>query len=501
KRRFSEPAEAVVGTAGKWTLAEDTALRAAVEQNGNENWKAIADLVPGRNHSQCLQRWNKVLKPGLIKGTWSQDEDALLRQQIQIHGDQESWVKVAEGVPGRTQFSPAELALLEFVYNKIGNRWTLVAKLLPVQTNSDSGRVMTWHVQGRAEDDIKKKWRQLHPKQEKKRAGRLPKLDITELMDSIKVEISLGRLPRMDWIYTLHLDNNFSLDDDDDKESLYSDTSSSTHGADAPFRPPFLSKKKKLEWGQMSLEILTQLVLTASFRQLNLDDMDETTNFNTHSNWIMNMEDDPVVARVLNSFRADSSNGVEGILQDLDADDMNHLIGVANAAAQQHSNNSSSSSSLRHSPTVKRTDLVMLRLLREASIQSNTFNHFGMGAQIAREDRRESVDGSQVSAGEPRGNGLFSFTGNLNAETSSTQGSRFVIGVCAMDKKANSKPMTEILSRLPRHTFSIVLFGDDMILNHPVEDWPLCDALIAFFSTGFPLEKVRQMIFTRLSRL
>ncbi|RHY05424.1 hypothetical protein DYB36_000668, partial [Aphanomyces astaci] len=120
------------------------------------------------------------------------------------------------------------------------------------------------------------------------------------------------------------------------------------------------------------------------------------------------------------------------------------------------------------------------------------FNHFGMGAQIAREDRRESVDGSQVSAGEPRGNGFFSFTGNLNAETSSTQGSRFVIGVCAMDKKANSKPMTEILSRLPRHTFSIVLFGDDMILNHPVEDWPLCDALIAFFSTGFPLEKVRQ---------
>ncbi|ETW09791.1 hypothetical protein H310_00271 [Aphanomyces invadans] len=356
KRRSSEASvEAlhVGSTAGKWTLAEDTALRAAVEQNGNENWKAIAELVPGRNHSQCLQRWNKVLKPGLIKGTWSPDEDALLRHQIQIHGDQDAWVRVAEGVPGRTtkqcrerwrnhlapsinrtQFTLAELALLEFVYNKIGNRWTLVAKLLP----------------GRAEDDIKKKWRQLHPKQEKKRAGRLPKLDITELMDSIKREIAVGRLPRMDWINNLTLDNNDdnqSVDDDDDKDSLYSD-SGSTHSAPAappipapaPFKPPFLSKKKKMDWDQTSLDILTQLVMSESFRQkLSLDDMDAATNMNTQSNWIMSMEEDPVVARVMNSFRADSSNGIEGILQDLDAEEVNHLLDFANASQTQASSN------------------------------------------------------------------------------------------------------------------------------------------------------------------
>ncbi|ETW09794.1 hypothetical protein, variant [Aphanomyces invadans] len=117
-----------------------------------------------------------------------------------------------------------------------------------------------------------------------------------------------------------------------------------------------------------------------------------------------------------------------------------------------------------------------------------------MGAQIAREDRRESIDGSQASGGEQRGSGMFNFPGNIGPEAMSTQGSRFVIGVCAMDKKANSKPMSEILSRLPKHTFTIVLFGDDLILNHPVEDWPLCDALIAFFSTGFPLEKAMEYV-------
>ena len=32
-----------------------------------KNWKAIAEHVPGRNHTQCLQRWRKTLQPGLVK--------------------------------------------------------------------------------------------------------------------------------------------------------------------------------------------------------------------------------------------------------------------------------------------------------------------------------------------------------------------------------------------------------------------------------------------------
>ncbi|KAG9412978.1 hypothetical protein AC1031_015998 [Aphanomyces cochlioides] len=332
KRRI-ESDEGTGGKGGKWTEAEDEALRLAVERNGNENWKAIAELVPGRNHSQCLQRWNKVLKPGLIKGNWSPEEDALLRQQIELHGE-DAWVKVAEGVSGRTTkqcrerwrnhlapsinrspFTQAELALLEFVYNKIGNRWTLVAKLLP----------------GRAEDDIKKKWRQLHPKQEKKKAGRLPKLEITELLNSIKYEMAAGRLPRMEWIQTLTLDNNddFLGDDDDDKESL-------TEPSPAPapaFVPPFLTKKKKQEWDQLSIDILTNFLFSASFKnQLNLNDVDEATQSNTKSNMIMSMDDDPVVSRVLDSFRANgSSKDIQALIDDLNFDEtqLTHLMDVA----------------------------------------------------------------------------------------------------------------------------------------------------------------------------
>jgi len=49
--------------------------------------------------------------------------------------------------------------------------------------------------------------------------------------------------------------------------------------------------------------------------------------------------------------------------------------------------------------------------------------------------------------------------------------------------------MKEILERLQHPNLKIILFPESMILNDPVEEWPICQCLIAFFSMGFPLEK------------
>lgn len=42
--------------------------------------------------------------------------------------------------------------------------------------------------------------------------------------------------------------------------------------------------------------------------------------------------------------------------------------------------------------------------------------------------------------------------------------------------------------------FDIVFFGDECILNQPIEDWPRCDYLLSWHSDGFPLEKAQAYI-------
>ncbi|XP_061629346.1 inositol hexakisphosphate and diphosphoinositol-pentakisphosphate kinase 2 isoform X8 [Phyllopteryx taeniolatus] len=70
---------------------------------------------------------------------------------------------------------------------------------------------------------------------------------------------------------------------------------------------------------------------------------------------------------------------------------------------------------------------------------------------------------------------------------------QIVVGICCMMKKSKSKPMTHILERLCKFDYiEVVIFPEDVILEEPVDKWPLCDCLISFHSKGFPLDKAVQ---------
>eukprot|EP00485_Elphidium_margaritaceum_P001590 CAMPEP_0202689928 /NCGR_PEP_ID=MMETSP1385-20130828/5094_1 /ASSEMBLY_ACC=CAM_ASM_000861 /TAXON_ID=933848 /ORGANISM="Elphidium margaritaceum" /LENGTH=1059 /DNA_ID=CAMNT_0049345147 /DNA_START=134 /DNA_END=3313 /DNA_ORIENTATION=+ len=65
------------------------------------------------------------------------------------------------------------------------------------------------------------------------------------------------------------------------------------------------------------------------------------------------------------------------------------------------------------------------------------------------------------------------------------------LGICCMDKKLKSDRHKNIMSRIAAYgDIEIIPFGDANILHRPIEEWPRCDVLIAYFSKGYPAHKV-----------
>ncbi|CAM9945763.1 unnamed protein product, partial [Choristocarpus tenellus] len=117
-------------------------------------------MVGSRNHVQCLQRWKKVLRPGLVKGQWSPQEDELL---VKLVGDGfKNWGALSANLPGRTskqcrerwchhldpsivrgEWTVEEDRIIADMHRRMGNKWSAMAPALA----------------GRTENAIKTRWK------------------------------------------------------------------------------------------------------------------------------------------------------------------------------------------------------------------------------------------------------------------------------------------------------------------------------------------------------
>mmetsp|Transcript_28605 Transcript_28605/g.39346 ORF Transcript_28605/g.39346 Transcript_28605/m.39346 type:complete len:804 (-) Transcript_28605:52-2463(-) len=139
---------------GNWTVEEDELLRSAVQQYGGRNWKKISSLIADRTDVQCLHRWQKVLRPGLIKGPWTVEEDSKVVDLVRQHG-MKSWSFIAKQLQGRlgkqcrerwynhlnpeilkTPWDPNEDRIIIEEHHLKGHKWAVIAKQLPGRTDN-----------------------------------------------------------------------------------------------------------------------------------------------------------------------------------------------------------------------------------------------------------------------------------------------------------------------------------------------------------------------------
>ena len=139
---------------GKWTKEEDDILERVVLTYGQKSWKKVANFVIGRTPIQCLHRWTKILKPGLIKGPWTIDQDRKLLDWIKKEGPT-LWSQCADCISGRSgkqcrerwfntlcptvrkgNWSPEEDFTIFDSYRQFGSHWTKIAEKLEGRTEN-----------------------------------------------------------------------------------------------------------------------------------------------------------------------------------------------------------------------------------------------------------------------------------------------------------------------------------------------------------------------------
>ena len=133
-----------------WTKEEDELLLITAGENDCKNWKDISKKIKGRTSIQCSGRYKRI-RPGIVKGGWTQEEDNLLINLIKKYG--KNWSLISTYIPSKNgkqirdryvnkldkdlkkgKFTSEDDSKIFKLYQKYGRMWTKISRFFDGRT-------------------------------------------------------------------------------------------------------------------------------------------------------------------------------------------------------------------------------------------------------------------------------------------------------------------------------------------------------------------------------
>ncbi len=150
---------------GKWSAREDARLVAAVQKLGRTRWHCVSLIVGERSGGSCRSRYENRLAPGLMRGPWTADEDALLARYAREYG--QNWAAISRHIPGRSdvacrdRYSASKFAIGA---NSSYRRWSWredALLIVGVQTGRKNWSSVAGNFTGRSVLQCQRRWRRM----------------------------------------------------------------------------------------------------------------------------------------------------------------------------------------------------------------------------------------------------------------------------------------------------------------------------------------------------
>lgn len=145
----------------KWTKSEDELLIKIMSQKDRPNYSKMVDSFSGKTGQQIAERWDKVLNPNLVKGSWTRHEDEIIIQYVQENGTR-NWRNLCSLLPGRigkqcrerwrnhldpsinhSPWTEEEDELLIKLHREYGNKWVTISRMM--KNRSDNAIKNRWN--------------------------------------------------------------------------------------------------------------------------------------------------------------------------------------------------------------------------------------------------------------------------------------------------------------------------------------------------------------------